>query len=141
MVDNIYVHISNAKLDVQKCITFVKHPSCGAISTFIGTVRNTTQNKKVRYLEFTGYESMAIKEMEKIAKKALSLFKIKKIAIEHTLGKLEIGDIPVVIAISSAHRKAAFTACEFAIDELKKSVPIWKKEFFEDSEVWVNTHP
>lgn len=84
---------------------------------------------------------MAIKEMKMIADKALKDFDILKIAIHHAEGELKIGDIPVIIAVSSPHRKAAFAACEFAIDTLKETVPIWKKEHFEDGQVWVNSTP
>jgi len=84
---------------------------------------------------------MAIKEIQKIANKALADFDILKIAIHHAEGELQIGDIPVIIAVSAPHRKAAFAACQFAIDTLKEKVPIWKKEHFADGEVWVNAHP
>jgi molybdopterin synthase catalytic subunit len=84
---------------------------------------------------------MAIKEMNHIAEIALEKFAIKKIAIHHAEGMLQIGDIPVIITVAAPHRKAAFEACEFAIDTLKESVPIWKKEHFSDGEVWVNAHP
>mgnify|MGYP003627530578 FL=1 len=84
---------------------------------------------------------MAIKEMQKIADVTLQKFDIKKIAIHHAEGMLQIGDIPVIITVSSKHRKAAFLACEFAIDTLKETVPIWKKEHFSDGEIWVNAHP
>ena len=84
---------------------------------------------------------MAIKEMQKIATIALDTFDIQKIAIHHAEGMLQIGSIPVVISASAKHRKAAFLACEFAIDTLKERVPIWKKEYFSDGEVWVNAHP
>ena len=84
---------------------------------------------------------MAIREMQKIADRALGKFNIKKIAIHHSEGMLQIGAIPVIITASAKHRKAAFEACEFAIDTLKETVPIWKKEYFSDGEVWVNAHP
>ena len=115
--------------------------SCGGIALFVGTVRNATKNKEVTLLDFSGYEPMAVKEMQKIADLALEKFDIHKIAIHHAVGELKIGAIPVIIAVSSAHRKAAFEACEFAVDTLKENVPIWKKEHFEDGEVWVNSHP
>ena len=120
---------------------YVSNDSCGGISTFVGTVRNITQNKKVTHLDFSTYKPMAIKEMHKIANLAIEKFDIKKIAIHHAEGILKIGDIPVIISVSAPHRKAAFEACEFAIDTLKKTVPIWKKEFFKDGEIWVNAHP
>jgi molybdopterin synthase catalytic subunit len=95
----------------------------------------------VTLLDFSTYQAMAIKEMRKIADNALVDFDILKIAIHHAEGELQIGAIPVIIAVSSPHRKAAFIACQFAIDTLKETVPIWKKEHFDDGEVWVNTHP
>ena len=135
------IKITSLSLNLQDCYSFVQDASCGGIALFVGTVRNATQNKEVTLLDFSGYEPMAIKEMQKIANKALEKFTIHKIAIHHAVGELKIGEIPVIIAVSSAHRKAAFEACEFAIDTLKETVPIWKKEHFEDGEVWVNSHP
>lgn len=107
----------------------------------MGTVRNDTKGKEVTQLDFSTYKPMAIKEMQKIAAIALDKFDIKKIAIHHAEGILQIGEIPVIITVSAKHRKAAFLACEFAIDTLKETVPIWKKEHFSDGEVWVNAHP
>jgi molybdopterin synthase catalytic subunit len=141
MSENSFVKITTEKLILQDCYDFVFDASCGGIALFIGTVRNKTQNKEVTLLDFSAYESMAVKEMQKIAVKALTNFDILKIAIHHAEGELKIGDIPVIIAVSSPHRTAAFTACQFAIDTLKETVPIWKKEHFADGEVWVNAHP
>ena len=138
---NTSIKITSKKLDVNECYTFVADESCGGIAIFVGTVRNSTKNKEVTQLDFSTYKPMAIKEMQKIANLALEKFDIKKIAIHHAEGMLHIGDIPVIITVSSPHRKAAFAACEFAIDTLKKTVPIWKKEHFSDGEVWVNAHP
>ena len=135
------IKITHETLNLQDCYNFVQDDSCGGIAVFVGTVRNTTQNKQVTLLDFSGYEPMAIKEMQKIANSALEKFDIHKIAIHHALGKLAIGDVPVIITVSSAHRNAAFDACQFAIDTLKETVPIWKKEHFTDGEVWVNAHP
>jgi len=140
-MENSSIKITSETLNLQDCYNFVQDASCGGIALFVGTVRNSTQNKEVTLLDFSGYEPMAIKEMQKIADLALEKFDIHKIAIHHAVGELKIGDIPVIIAVSSAHRKAAFEACEFAIDTLKETVPIWKKEHFEDGEVWVNSHP
>jgi molybdopterin synthase catalytic subunit len=136
-----FIKITSEKLDLQECYQFVEDDACGGISVFIGTVRNDTKGKKVTQLDFSTYKPMAIKEMEKIARLALEQFDIKKIAIHHAEGMLQIGAIPVIIAVSSKHRKAAFLACEFAIDTLKTTVPIWKKEHFSDGEIWVNAHP
>ena len=141
MENRTSIKITSSVLNLQECYNFVQDASCGGIALFVGTVRNTTQNKEVTLLDFSGYEPMAIKEMQKIADTALVKFAIHKIAIHHAIGELKIGEIPVIIAVSSAHRKAAFEACEFAIDTLKDTVPIWKKEHFEDGEVWVNSHP
>ena len=135
------VKISTEKLDLQECYQFVEDDACGGIVAFVGTVRNDTEGKEVKQLDFSTYKPMAIKEMQKIADRALADFDIKKIAIHHAEGMLQIGDIPVIITTSAKHRKAAFLACEFAIDTLKKRVPIWKKEYFSDGEVWVNAHP
>jgi molybdopterin synthase catalytic subunit len=135
------IKITTEKLDLQECYQFVEDDSCGGISAFIGTVRNDTQGKEVIQLDFLTYKPMAIKEMQKIAELTLSKFDIKKIAIHHAEGMLQIGDIPVIITASAKHRKAAFLACEFAIDTLKETVPIWKKEHFSDGEIWVNAHP
>ncbi len=135
------IKITSEKLDLQECYAFVEDNACGGISAFIGTVRNDTDGKEVKKLGFSTYKPMAIKEMQKIADDALVKFSIKKIAIHHAEGMLQIGDIPVIITVSAKHRKAAFLACEFAIDTLKETVPIWKKEHFADGEVWVNAHP
>jgi len=140
-MENISVKITSKQLEVQECIDFVSDDACGGIGLFIGTVRDKTHKKKVTLLSFSTYEPMAIKEMDKIAQKAMKNFDILKIAIHHAIGDLQIGDIPVIIAVSSVHRDAAIKACEFAINTLKQTVPIWKKEHFIDGEVWVNAHP
>jgi molybdopterin synthase catalytic subunit len=140
-MEQISIHITHDNLSVDTCREFVNDPSCGGIAVFVGTVRNNTRKKAVHRLEFSAYEPMAIKEMEKIAKKALKKFNILKIAMHHAVGTLDIGEIPVVIAASAPHREAAFQACQYAIDTLKKTVPIWKKELFDDGDVWVNAHP
>jgi molybdopterin synthase catalytic subunit len=141
MSHNSSIKVTTDRLNLQDCYDFVQDASCGGIALFVGTVRNKTQDKTVTKLDFSTYQTMAVKEMQKIANKALADFDILKIAIHHVEGELQIGDIPVIIATSSAHRKAAFAACQFAIDTLKEKVPIWKKEYFVDGEVWVNAHP
>ena len=135
------ITLTESTLSLSDAETFVNDDSVGGIVHFIGTVRNATKGKKVLRLEFEAYTPMAIKEMQKIANQALSQFEIHKIAIHHRTGILAIGEIPVIISVSSAHRNAAFMACQFAIDTLKETVPIWKKEFFEDGDVWVAAHP
>src|ERR1700709_2500094 len=116
-------------------------PESGGIDVFIGTVRNATKGKKVLKLEFEAYEKMAMAEMEKIAKQAIEKWPVQKLLIHHRTGVLQVGDVPVIIAVSAAHRDAAFEACRYVIDTLKQTVPIWKKEIFEDGEVWVAAHP
>lgn len=135
------VKISDKALDIQACIDWVSTPECGGIDVFIGTVRNATKGKAVTRLEFEAYEAMALSEMKKIAEQVLAKWPVQRIAIHHRVGVLAIGEIPVVIAVSAAHRNAAFDACRYAIDTLKQTVPIWKKEVFEDGEVWVGAHP
>ena len=116
-------------------------PECGGIDVFIGTVRNNTKGKPVTRLEFEAYEVMALREMEKIATTAFEKWPLQKVLIHHRTGVLQIGEIPVIIAVAAAHRGAAFDACRYIIDTLKQTVPIWKKEVFEDGEVWVAAHP
>lgn len=135
------IEISDKSLDTQRAVDFVQDASVGGIAVFIGTVRNQTQSKEVIRLEFEAYEPMALKEMQKIADAAAKKWDVKKMAFLHRVGVLDVGEIPVVIAVSTAHRKAAFEACQYAIDILKETVPIWKKEFFEDGAVWVAAHP
>ena len=141
MEDKIFISITDAKLSLSKCYDFVQDDGCGGLAFFVGTVRNNTKAKEVLKLEFSGYEPMAMKEMKTIALKAIDKFGIEKIAIHHAVGNLNIGEVPVIIAVSSAHRDAAFEACQYAIDTLKETIPIWKKEFFKDGEIWVNAHP
>jgi len=141
MNNNINIKLTDQKLNLQECYEWIQDPSCGGISIFVGTVRNTTQQKTVNKLDFSAYGPMAVKEMQQIAERALKQFAIKKILIHHAQGLLKIGEIPVIIAVAAAHRNAAFEACQFAIDTLKETVPIWKKEYFDDGEVWVNAHP
>ncbi len=135
------IQISSSTLNIQSSIDWIMSPESGGTDVFIGTVRNATKGKRVIRLEFEAYEPMAIAEMEKIAKQAFKKWPVQKILIHHRTGVLEVGEVPVVIAVSTAHRAAAFDACRFIIDTLKQTVPIWKKEIFEDGEVWVAAHP
>ena len=140
-MSNTSIKITSEKLSLEECYEFVTDDSCGGIVAFVGTVRDRTQSKEVTQLDFSTYKPMAIKEMQHIAEIAIKKFEIKKMAIHHAEGMLQIGDIPVIITVGAPHRKAAFEACEFAIDALKETVHIWKKEYFSDGEVWVNAHP
>ena len=137
----IDVKISSQPLNPNDANAFVTNELCGGIVTFVGTARKFTQNKEVLRLEFEAYEPMAVKEMTKIAEQILQDFPAEKVAIHHRVGTVGLKEIAVIIAVACPHRKAAFAACEYAIDTLKETVPIWKKEIFEDGEVWVAAHP
>ena len=141
MEETIWIQISEAPLDLQECYSFVQSGTCGGIAVFVGTVRKLTQGREVKKLEFSAYEPMALKEMRKIASQAMERFQVERMAVHHALGSLGLGEVPVIIAAAAPHREAAFDACRYAIDTLKKTVPIWKKEFFDDGQVWVNAHP
>jgi molybdopterin synthase catalytic subunit len=138
---NTQVEIHTHPLNIQSCIDWIMSPQSGGIDVFIGTVRNATKGKTVLKLEFEAYQQMAINEMDKIAKQAFEQWPVQKVLIHHRTGILAVGEVPVVIAVSAAHRAAAFEACRYIIDTLKQTVPIWKKEVFEDGEVWVAAHP
>ena len=138
---NTQIQISAEPLNIQSCIDWVMSPQAGGIDVFIGTVRDATKGKTVIQLEFEAYEPMAIKEMEKIASHAFEKWPVQKLLIHHRTGVLQVGEVPVIIAVAAAHRDAAFEACRYVIDTLKQTVPIWKKEIFEDGEVWVAAHP
>lgn len=135
------IQLLTTALDAAECISFVSNGASGGIDVFIGTVRNATKGKPVLRLEFEAYEPMAIREMERIAQQAIEKFAVQKIALHHRTGILQIGEAAVIIAVSAPHRAAAFDACRYCIDTLKETVPIWKKEVFEDGEVWVAAHP
>ncbi|MDF9798240.1 molybdopterin synthase catalytic subunit [Catalinimonas alkaloidigena] len=137
----IDIALSDQPLDIKAVMEAVNDGSAGAVDVFIGTVRNKTQERSVVRLEYEAYDSMAIKEMEKLAAETANKWPVAKIAIHHRKGTLYIGDIAVIIAVSTPHRQEAFEACKFTIDTLKQRVPIWKKEVFEDGETWVAAHP
>jgi molybdopterin synthase catalytic subunit len=137
------IELTDKPIDVSKVIEAARHPTAGGLNVFIGTVRDfhKQKNKRVVRLEFEAYEPMAITEIQKIAAVAIDRWDIKAWAISHSIAKLNVGEVAVVIAVSTAHRKASFEACQFIIDQLKEKVPIWKKEIFEDGEEWVSAHP
>lgn len=135
------IFITEKRLNSEACTNAVVYPGAGGLVVFVGTVRDQTKGKSVKYLEFESYEPMAIKEMRKIANEAIKRWALHDMVIHHRVGHVPIEEEAVVIACSSAHRKEAFAACEYAIDTLKETVPIWKKEIFEDGEVWVSAHP
>lgn len=135
------IRITEEPIDMHHCLYAVQSPQSGGIDVFIGTVRDKTNGKTVKLLEFEAYGSMALKELEKIADFAEKNWPLHRIVIHHRTGILTVGETAVVIAVSAAHRDAAFAACRYIIDTLKQTVPIWKKEVFDDGEVWVAAHP
>jgi molybdopterin synthase catalytic subunit len=126
-------------LDMQELVRYVTDPSAGAIATFIGTTRNNNEGRKVIALDYDAYPEMAEKELRRIGDDAKKKWNIERMAIVHRIGPVEITEASVMIAVSAAHRDDAFQACRFAIEEIKKTVPIWKKEVFEGGEVWIGT--
>lgn len=135
------IKLMDTPIDVATCIAASMAAECGGIDVFIGTVRRYTAGKEVVRLEFEAYAPMAVSEMEKIAASAHHLWPVQHIAIYHRTGILAVGEVAVAISVGAAHRAAAFDACRYIIDTLKETVPIWKKEVFEDGEMWVAAHP
>ena len=115
----------------------MRRDSNGAVVTFLGATRRTSMDKTVLYLEYEGYVPMALKKLREIADEVAQKWPIQDISILHRIGRLEIEDISLVVAIASPHRKEAFQACGYVVDRIKETVPIWKKEVFEDGQVWV----
>ena len=134
---NDFCELTREPLDVGAIARRIVPETCGATVTLDGYVRQFTKERETLYLEYEGYEPMALKEMEKLIGQAHEQFEIALVGIIHRLRKLEIGETSVVISIAATHRRAAFAACEWLIKELKRTVPIWKKEVYRDGEVWV----
>lgn len=128
-------------IDGTAIVTAIKQADDGAMVVFDGVVRNQTRGRRTLYLDYTAYEPMALKQMEELAQLALAKYAIRDVWVVHRLERLQIGETSVFIAVASAHRAAAFEACRWIIDALKKTVPIWKKEFFEDGAVWADGEP
>ena len=128
--------LMRSPIDTAATARYVRGDQDGAIVTFDGFVRNESHGRATLYLEYEAYEAMALAKMRKIGDQVQQRFKVHRIAMVHRLGRLEIGETSVFIAVSAPHRAAAFDACRFAIDTLKQTVPIWKKEYFEDGAVW-----
>jgi molybdopterin synthase catalytic subunit len=125
----------------QAVLERLKVPEDGAAVVFDGVVRNNTRGRRTLYLDYEAYEAMALKKMAALAEEARSRFGVRQVALIHRLGRLEIGETSVLIVVASAHRGPAFEACRWVIDALKKTVPIWKKEYFEDGAVWADGEP
>jgi molybdopterin synthase catalytic subunit len=129
--------ISQTPIDVEQIIRAIATPRSGGMDVFIGTVRNHSQGKRVRAIEYSAYVPMAEKLMAEIEKEIRGKWIVDAVALVHRIGILKIGDVAVVTAISAAHRNEAFEACRYAIDRVKTIVPIWKKERFEEGLAWV----
>lgn len=141
MTEHSHIHLTDRPIKAADVEKLVALPTQGGVVVFTGNVRNRTKGKKVQRLEYEAYHPMALSEMEKIRQEVLIRWPQSLIAIHHRVGILQVGEVAVVIAVSTPHRAQAFEACEYAIDTLKEQVPIWKKEIFEDGEVWVAAHP
>ncbi len=135
------VRIVREPIAREAVLANLKQPEDGAAVVFEGVVRNHTRGRRTLYLEYEAYEAMALKQMEGLALEARQRFAVRAVSIIHRLGRLEIGETSVLIVVASAHRGAAFEACRWIIDTLKKTVPIWKKEYFEDGAVWADGEP
>ncbi len=132
------IRIVREPISTQAAVTALKRPEDGAALIFEGVVRDNTRGRRTLYLDYEAYEAMALKQMEGLAEEARARFAVRAVSIVHRLGRLEIGETSVLIVVASAHRGAAFEACRWIIDTLKKTVPIWKKEYFEDGAVWAD---
>ncbi len=134
------IEITRETIDAQRVIDSAKTDDCGAVVVFMGTVRDDSEGKRVLYLEYDVYPEMAYKKLCEIAAEVQAKWGLGNVSIVHRVGKLEIGETAVVIAVGSPHRLAAFQACQYAIDRIKEVVPIWKKEFYEDGSAWIGSH-
>jgi molybdopterin converting factor subunit 1 len=133
--------IVRERIETQPLLDSTKQSEDGAAIVFEGIVRNNTRGRRTLYLDYEAYEEMALKKLEGLAEEAMSRYKVRDVAIVHRLGRIEIGETSVLIVVASAHRAAAFEACRWVIDTLKRTVPIWKKEYFEDGAVWADGEP
>ena len=137
--DRFVCTLTHEPIRVDELTAFVADPRAGALTTFVGTTRDTNDGRRVIRLEYECYPGMAEKEMAKICRTLLERWPVEKIAVTHRLGRVDIGQASVAIAVSAGHRRAAFEACRYAIDQLKTTVPIWKKERYEGGVVWIGS--
>ena len=135
------VRIQREVIDADALVTQLKHGEDGAVVVFDGIVRNHTRGRRTLYLDYEAYEAMALDQMRALAQDAKQRFGVREIGLIHRLGRLQIGETSVWIGVASAHRAQAFDACRWIIDTLKKTVPIWKKEYFQDGAVWADGEP
>jgi molybdopterin synthase catalytic subunit/molybdopterin converting factor small subunit len=133
--------ITSSPITSAAILAAIKSPEDGAVAIFDGIVRNHSRGRRTLYLEYSAYDRMALIKMEELAHQAMALFAVRDVRVVHRVGRLQIGETSVYIAVASAHRAAAFDACRWLIDTLKTTVPIWKKEFFEDGATWADGEP
>jgi molybdopterin synthase catalytic subunit len=136
-----HVALVSDRIATDTVLTEIKQPQDGAMVVFEGIVRDHTRGRQTLYLEYEAYEPMARRKLEELAEEALERFEIREVVVVHRLGRLAHSETSVLIAVASAHRAPAFEACRWLIDTLKKTVPIWKKEYFEDGAVWADGEP
>ncbi len=132
-----FTELTTAPIDITSVARRVVPPECGATVTLDGYVRQFTKGRETLHLVYEAYEPMAVKEMQKLVEQVKMEFEVANVGIVHRLGRLEIGETSVVISVAAPHRRAAFAACEWLIKELKRTVPIWKKEVYADGEIWI----
>jgi molybdopterin synthase catalytic subunit len=136
-----WIRLQREPIDAGLLVAAVKDGEAGAVVVFDGIVRNNTRGRRTLHLDYESYEAMALSQMQALARDAQQRFGVRRIALVHRLGRLQVGETSVLIVVASAHRALAFDACRWIIDTLKKTVPIWKKEWFEDGAVWADGEP
>jgi len=136
-----HVALVRDRIATETVLARIKQPEDGAVVVFEGIVRDHTRGRRTLYLDYEAYEPMARSKLKELAKEALERFEVREVALVHRLGRLQHSETSVLIAVASAHRAAAFDACRWLIDTLKKTVPIWKKEYFADGAVWADGEP
>jgi molybdopterin synthase catalytic subunit len=131
--------VTDQPINLQDLVDYVTDPEAGAVAIFIGTTRNNNEGRQVIALDYEAYPEMAEKELTRLGEEARRQWQICRMAIVHRVGPVQIAEPSVMIAVSAAHREASFAACRFAIEEIKRTVPIWKKEVYEGGEIWIGT--
>jgi MoaE-MoaD fusion protein len=139
--ESIFIRLTRDPIQAEALVAAAKHGEDGAVIVFDGIVRNNSRGRKTLYLDYEAYDEMARKQMNELAREAITRFGVRNVAIIHRLGRLQVGETSVLIIVSSAHRARAYEASRWLIDTLKKTVPIWKKETFADGAVWVDGEP
>ncbi|WP_375415968.1 molybdenum cofactor biosynthesis protein MoaE [uncultured Hymenobacter sp.] len=138
----MHLEITDQPIAIAAVLARVEDAGAGAVNAFVGTVRNQSTGRRVVRLHYESYDTMALRQLEHVVKQAQEKWPmLRQVAVVHRKGTLEIGDVAVVVAVSTPHRAESFDACEFIIDTLKQVVTIWKKEEYEDGSVWVAAHP